>query len=88
MNVRMLGSYYCVSLDRREVAAFVRRWPCCTVKVKPSTFLFSARNGDLASTNNPGDSAEHAALASAAQEAGRCALRVGLTVCWGKGETL
>jgi hypothetical protein len=88
VNVRLLGDYYQVSLDRREVYAFVKRWPCCRVKVKPSVFTFSARNGDLVGSNNVGDGAEFVALAAAAQDAGQCALRNGLTVSWGKGETL
>jgi len=82
MNTRILGSHYQVTMDKREVYAFAKRWPCCKVKVKPTTFLFHARTGDLVSTNNAGDAPEFLALAHAAQEAGIFALRNGLTVCW------
>jgi hypothetical protein len=75
-------------LDRREVYAFVKRWPCCRVKVKPTTFTFSARNDDLVEGNNVGEGAEFLALAAAAQDAGKAALRNGFTVSWGKGETV
>lgn len=84
MNTRILGSHYQVSLDRREVYAFAKRWPTCKVRVKPTTFLFDARNGDLVDTNNSGEAPEFLALAATAQEAGLFAIRNGLTVCWRK----
>lgn len=84
MNTRILGSHYQVSLDRREVYAFAKRWPTCKVRIKPTMFLFDARNGDLVSTNNSGEAPEFLALARTAQEAGLFAIRNGLTVCWRK----
>ena len=41
------GSYYSVTVSRREVSDFAERWPCCALPDSSITFQFDKRNGDL-----------------------------------------
>ena len=41
------GSGYSVTVTRREVEDFARRWPCCSLPRHAITFCFDKRSGDL-----------------------------------------
>lgn len=70
------GSYFTVTVTRREIEAFAARWPCSGMRSprRALTFQFEKRNGDLVDLTGeaPGyDEGAVSALADHAKEYGR-----------------
>ncbi len=68
------GRYYTVSVSKREVEAFKRRWPCSELPDKSIAFQFDKRNGDLVDISLDVDGPDVLALSEDAQAYGESAV--------------
>lgn len=85
MKTELAGSYYIVTAEPEDIAAFMASWPCSGLDPDCSyRFEFSASNGDLVDLQayregNPVEHEDGEALAALSEDAGRFgANRLGL----------
>lgn len=62
------GSFFSVTVLRREVISFKRRWPCSGLRDMAYTFQFDKRNGDLIDTT-VGETDDGGAASALSQDA-------------------
>jgi hypothetical protein len=77
------GSYYSVTVTRREIEAFAARWPCSGMRSPKQaiTFQFSKRNGDLVDITGEAKGYDEGAVAALSQDAQKYgAKKLGLTL--------
>jgi hypothetical protein len=65
------GSFYSVTVTRREIEAFAARWPCSGMRSpkRALTFQFEKKNGDLVDITGESEGYDQGAVSALADDA-------------------